>query len=238
MLHPPPPYQSSEVALIPVAKCSLEWSCNKVIHFCIILYHLMKPGHRLMSGNWGGSWTGCTVRVLHVWRNFAWTPAVIKWYWLSLYLSRALIRCRTVLLFCSSGLRLAVIYVCHFCAFVRSVGWSFLHPSDVVNDVTVTKSTHFKFHSQLICAVLQETKVIDCWCAVCYRTRVTLIPYVQNMVCGLFTMQMINLRTFCTFSSSVGNIFQSAHLIVLLILSLQCLWCICYCRKQILTELW
>jgi hypothetical protein len=37
------------------------------------------------------------------------------------------------------------------------VGCSFLHPSDVVNDVTITEITHIKFHSQLACDVLQET---------------------------------------------------------------------------------
>jgi hypothetical protein len=48
-------------------------------------------------------------------------------------------------------------YVCHFCTFVRNVGCSFFHPSDDVNDVTITEFTHIKFHSQLVCDVLQET---------------------------------------------------------------------------------
>jgi hypothetical protein len=38
------------------------------------------------------------------------------------------------------------------------VGCSFLHPSDVVNDVTITEIAHFKSHSKLACDVLQETK--------------------------------------------------------------------------------
>ena len=89
----------------------------------------------------------------------------------------------------------------------------FLHPSDV-NDVTITEITHFKSHSQLVCDVLQETNFLDCWYALCCCTGATLVAYIQNMVCKLYDMQMINWRTSCTFSSSFANISHSANLIV------------------------
>jgi hypothetical protein len=59
-------------------------------------------------------------------------------------------------LFCHSRLRLAKIYVCHFCTFVRNVGHSFFF-FFYVNDVTITEITRLKSHSQLVCDVLQET---------------------------------------------------------------------------------
>jgi len=105
-------------------------------------------------------------------------------------------------------------YVCHFCTFVRNVGHSFLHPSDVVNDVPITEITHFKSHSQLVCDVLQETNFFGLLvCSVCC-TGVTLVTCIQNVVCKLYGMQMINWRTFCTFSNSFANISRSSNLIV------------------------
>lgn len=94
---------------------------------------------------------------------------------------------------------------CHFC---KECGTVFLHPIDFFNDMTFTEMTNFKSH-------IQPT-ILDCWCAVCCFVGVTLVAYIQNMVCKLNDMQIINWRTFCKFSSSFANISHSANLFQIL----------------------
>jgi hypothetical protein len=47
-----------------------------------------------------------------------------------------------------------------------------------------------------------------------YLTKVTLIAYIQNMVCKLHDMQIAGLKNFCAFESSVAAIFHSTHILI------------------------
>jgi hypothetical protein len=87
-------------------------------------------------------------------------PGIQQSKWYRLLLTISVKHCdwhrnASSVLFCRSGLMLAKMYVCHFCTFVKNVGHSFLHPSDVVNDVTYWNNSVVKFfcHVMNVCWV-------------------------------------------------------------------------------------